>query len=99
MNDMGLAVKTTSAAFDRRHRLVDISDVVIEDRSGLELCALRNTEVEPGHTTLEESHRLTRHLEKEIEAENIAIPGHRTLQIGDTDVDLANRGNGRRFHK
>ena len=78
--------------------MVDVADAVVEDRSGLELGPLRHTEIEPGDTTLEEGHRLTRHLEQEIEAENIAIPGHRTLQVGDADVDLANRGNGRGFH-
>ena len=74
------------------HERVEIVDAVVDRRARHESLVLGATEVEPHAAGVEERHRLAGHCEEVLETEDVAIEGDGTIQVGDGDVDLSNRG-------
>lgn len=88
MNHMRSIGEIAAASFDLLHLGVDVVDREVHDRSRAKLLVLRLAKVEPHTPAVEESHGLARDLEKEIEAQDVSIPRHRSVDVANADVKL-----------
>ena len=93
MNYMRAIGKLSPPPFDFRHRAIDVIDREVHDWSRSKLFVLRDAEVEPHTSAIEERHRLAGNLKQEVETENVSIPLHGALEIGDADMKLAQTCN------